>query len=48
MAAPDGQPRDEEHRQHARSAGAEHFINKVDFLPAVADLAQELTETPHA
>ena len=39
---------DEEHRQHARSAGAEHFINKVDFLPAVADLAQELTETPHA
>ncbi|MGB1557507.1 MAG: response regulator transcription factor [Oceanococcaceae bacterium] len=39
---------DAEHRSHAQSAGADHFINKVDFLPAVVDLVAQLTEQHHA
>lgn len=39
---------DAEHRAHAQAAGADHFINKVDFLPSVAELVEQLTEKKHA
>nr|MBV6631177.1 response regulator transcription factor [Oceanococcus sp. HetDA_MAG_MS8] len=38
---------DAEHRSHAIKAGAEHFINKVDFLPAVADLVHTMAGGTH-
>lgn len=39
---------DAEHRAHAQAAGADHFINKVDFLPSVAELVEQVAEKQNA
>ncbi|MEN8720285.1 MAG: response regulator transcription factor [Oceanococcaceae bacterium] len=39
---------DAEHRAHAQAAGADYFINKVDFLPSVADVVDKVQEQKHA